>query len=44
MEIMVDKRGYTEEKVKIVKNVGKKYYVRKCAAGALTGVLIAKNN
>ncbi len=44
MEIMVVKPGYIEEEGKIVKNVAERYCVKKFAAGAHTGVLIAKNN
>ena len=44
MEIMVVKPGYIEEEGKIVKNVGKRFYVKKSAEEAHTGVLIAKNN
>ena len=44
MEIMVDKPGYIEEVVKVVKNVERRYCGKKSAVEALTGVLIAKNN
>ena len=44
MEIMVVRRGYIEEVGKIVKDVAKKYCVKKFAVEAHTGVLIAKNN
>ena len=44
MEIMVDKLWYTEEVVKIVKNVEKRYCEKRSAEEAHTGVLIAKNN
>ena len=44
MEIMEDKPWYTEEVVKIVKNVEKRYCEKKSVGGAHTGVLIAKNN
>ena len=44
MEIMEDKPWYTEEVVKIVKNVEKRYCEKKFVEGAHTGVLIAKNN
>ena len=44
MEIMVGKPGYIEEVANFVGNVEKKYCVKKSAVGALTGVLIAKNN
>ena len=43
METMVDKLGYTEEVVKIVKNVETRYCEKRCAEEAHTGVLIAKN-
>ena len=44
MEIMVGKLGCTEEVVKIVENVGKRYCEKNYVAGARTGVQIAKNN
>ena len=44
MEIMVDKPLYIEEVAKVVKNVGKEFYVKKFVVEAHTGVLIAKNN
>ena len=44
MVIMVHKLGCIEEMEKVVENVEKKYCVKKSVAGALTGVLIAKNN
>ena len=44
METMVDKPGCIEEVVKIVKNVEKKYCVKKSVEGEHTGVQIAKNN
>ena len=44
MEITEDKPWYTEEVVKIVKNVGKRFCEKKSVEGAHTGVLIARNN
>ena len=44
METMADKPGYIEEVVKVVKNVVKKFCVKKYVVEAHTGVLIAKNN
>ena len=44
MEIMADKPGYIEELVNDVKNVEKKYCVKKFVVEVHTGVLIAKNN
>ena len=44
MEIMVVKHGSIEEVVKVVKNVGKKYCVKKFVEEAHTGVLNVKNN
>ena len=44
MEIMEDKLGCTEEVVKVVKNVEKRYCEKRSVEGAHTGVLIAKNN
>ena len=44
MEIMEDKPGYIEEEGKIVKNVAKRFCVKKSVVGAHTGVLTAKNN
>ncbi len=43
MEIMVGKPWYIGEGGNVVKNVEKKYCVKKSVVGALTGVLIAKN-
>ena len=43
MEIMEDKPWYTEEVVKIVKNVEKRYCEKRSVEEAHTGVLIAKN-
>ena len=42
MEIMVDKPLYIEEVVKVVKNVEKKYCVKKFVVGAHIGVRIVK--
>ena len=44
MEIMVDKLWFTEEEVNNVKDVEKKYYVKKLMVEVPIGVLIAKNN
>ena len=44
MEITADKLGYTDEAVKIVKNVEKRYCEKRSVEGAHTGVLIARNN
>ena len=44
MEIMVEKHGFIEEVVKVVENAERRYYEKRSAAGAHTGVLIAKNN
>ena len=44
MEIMVDKPGYIEEVVKVVKYVERRYCEKRSVAEALIGVLIAKNN
>ena len=44
MEIMVDKPWYTEGEEKNAKNATVKYSEKNIAVGALTGVLIAKNN
>ena len=44
METMVGKPWYTEEVVKVVKNVERKYCVKKSVGEAHTGVLNAKNN
>ena len=44
MEIMADKPGCIEELVKVVENVERRYCEKRSVAGALTGVLIAKNN
>ena len=44
MEIMVDKPGYIEEEVNVVKNVEKRYCVRRYVVEAHTGVLIVRNN
>ena len=44
MEIMEGKLWCIDEAVKIVKNVEKRYCEKKSVEGALTGVLIAKNN
>ena len=44
MEIMVVKPWYIEEEGKIVKNVAKRFCVKKSAVEVHTGVLIAKNN
>ena len=44
MEIMEDKPGCIEEVVKVVKNVDRRYCEKRYVEGALTGVLIAKNN
>ena len=44
MVIMVDKPGYIEEVVKIVKNVERRYCEKNYVAEAHTGVRIAKDN
>ena len=44
MEIMVDKLGFIEEAVSVVKNVEKKFCVKKSVVEVHTGVLIAKSN
>ena len=44
MEIMVDKPGYIEEVVKVVKDAERRYCEKNYVAGARTGVQIAKNN
>ena len=44
MGIMVDKHGYIEELVKVVKNVVRRYCVKKSVGEARTGALAAKNN
>jgi len=44
MGIMVNKPGYIEEVVKVVKNVERKYCVKKSVVGAHIGVLNAKTN
>ena len=44
MEIMVEKLGCSEEVVKVVENVERRYCEKRYVAEALTGVLIAKNN
>ena len=44
MEIMVDKPGFIEEVVKVVKDVEIRFCEKRSVGGVHTGVLIAKNN
>ena len=44
MEIMVDKPGYIEEQVKVVKNVERRFCEKRFVAEAPIGVPIAKDN